>query len=106
MYIGKKLQEILSREKISMAALSKKTNIELKDIEAFIAGKKNPTLEEFVSIVNVLHTSPGEILGKETSCVKEDLLAYERKLQRLSKEKQEEMFRNIDIFLDKNHNKL
>lgn len=106
MYIGKKLQEILSREKISMAALSKETNIELKDMEAFIDGKKNPTLEELVSIVNVLHISPSEFLSKGDSHIHEDLLSYERKFRKLSEEKQEELIDRLEIFLDKNHNKL
>lgn len=104
MYIGKKLQEILLREKISTEALSKETNIELKDMEAFIDGEKNPTLEEFVSIVNVLHISPNEILGKGSSSICKDLLTYERKLQRLSREKQEELIDKIENFLNKNIN--
>lgn len=104
MYIGKRIQEILVRESISVAALSKESNIPLEDMEAFIKEKKIPTLEEFVSIVNVLRVSPDEILGKAPSCLHEDLLSYERKFQKLPKEKQKEMMDQIEIFLNKKHN--
>lgn len=103
MYIGKRIQEILSREKISMAAISEETNIPLEDMEAFIKGKKIPTLEQFVRIVNALHVSPNEILGGGSG-LHEDLLSYERKFQNLSQEKQEQMLNDIEIFLDKKHN--
>lgn len=65
MYIGKKLKEILKRESISLADLSNQSGIDKKDCVAFLENRKEPTLEEFVQIVNVLGVLPSEFIKIE-----------------------------------------
>ncbi len=95
MYIGKKLKEVLKREKITLAELSEKSRIDKKDCEDFLENRKEPTLEVFVQIVNALGVLPSEFIKIEGSVTKE-LGELQRKKNELPQGKQRRLFENIE----------
>lgn len=104
MHIGGNLWEILEREHISVNQLSEKSNIKIRKIEELVKGTATPTLDEFIQIVNALQVSPSELLGEEGSDVREKLRSMDRKVNKISEERKEKLFEEIEIFLDSNHN--
>ena len=96
MYIGNKLKEIIKREGISLEELSEQCGIKKKILEEILENRKEPTLEEFVSIGNGLAVSFDEILKDES--MDERLLELKTKIKQLPPHQKEVIFRNLDIF--------
>lgn len=98
MYIGKKLEQILKHQSISLAELSDKSGIDREECEAFLCDQREPTLEAFVQIVNALGALPSDFIETERRNTA-DLLIVQKKIKELPPEKQKRLFEEIKNFL-------
>lgn len=106
----KDLPNNLRKERIkngmSIQELAKLTGINEQSLEGYEEGKQEVPLEDFVHLVNVLHTTAGSLLnGEEMGSTKHISEEIKERIEKMTSEELNQLFVIIENFLSENHNK-
>lgn len=82
MLIGQRLREARIKRKLSQEELGNMIGVSKVSVCGYEKGKRTPTMEVFLSIVDILDVDPNYLLGRDVSVVSENDESYAVKLSK------------------------